>query len=122
MCKAPTYMAEPCPQAARNYHAMLAARALGRLAGLLLGSLASGPCEAARTALAALLTPALAAQLGNPDPRPLLVHLNSSLLNPQAGDRSPHFWLFISNQKQNIAKLCRATAFYVIIQRHVPEA
>jgi hypothetical protein len=62
---------------------MLAARALGRLAGVLQGNLASVPCEGARAALAALLTPALAAQLANPDPRPLLVHLNSSLLNPQ---------------------------------------
>ncbi len=71
-------------QAARNYHAMLAARALGRLAGLLQGALASAPCPAAREALSALLTPALAAQLANPDPKPLLMHLNSSLLNPQA--------------------------------------
>lgn len=63
---------------------MLAVRALGRLAGLLQGKLASAPCQAARTALSALLTPALAAQLANPDPKPLLVHLNSSLLNPQA--------------------------------------
>ncbi|KAK9915634.1 hypothetical protein WJX75_001835 [Coccomyxa subellipsoidea] len=70
-------------QAARNYHAMLAARALGRLAGLLQGALASAPCPAAREALSALLTPALAAQLANPDPKPLLMHLNSSLLNPQ---------------------------------------
>lgn len=73
-----------CVQAARNYHAMLAARALGRLAGLLQGNLASAPCQAAREALSALLTPALAAQLANPDPKPLLMHLNSSLLNPQA--------------------------------------
>lgn len=71
-------------QAARNYHAMLAARALGRLAGLNKGPLASAPCEPARATLAALLTPALAAQLANPDPKPLLIHLNSSLLNPQA--------------------------------------
>ena len=78
-----------CEQAARNYHAMLAARALGRLAGLLQGKLASAPCQAAREALSALLTPALAAQLANPDPKPLLMHLNSSLLNPQARPAVP---------------------------------
>jgi hypothetical protein len=75
-------------QAARNYHAMLAARALARLAGLPPPGAArpgSGapPCEPARAALGALLTPALAARLADPDPRALLVDLNSSILNPQ---------------------------------------
>ena len=71
------------PQSARNYHAMLAARALGRLSGLLQGKPGSPCCDAAAAALSALLTPALAAKLAAPDPKPLLMHLNSSLLNPQ---------------------------------------
>jgi hypothetical protein len=80
---------------------MLAARALGRLAGLLQGALASAPCPAAREALSALLTPALAAQLANPDPKPLLMHLNSSLLNPQARPAAPAYslpsmWSFLN--------------------------
>lgn len=88
-------------QAARNYHAMLAARVLGRLAGLLQGALASAPCPAAREALSALLTPALASQLANPDPKPLLMHLNSSLLNPQARPAAPAYslpslWSFLN--------------------------
>lgn len=70
-------------QSARNYHAMLAARSLGRLSGLLQGRPAASRCEAACAALSALLTPALAAKLASPDPKPLLMHLNSSLLNPQ---------------------------------------
>lgn len=85
-------------QAARNYHAMLAARALGCLAGLLPGAgqagqggragsaAAAAPCEPARAALRALLTPALAGCLADPDPRALLHDLNSSLLNPQVPD------------------------------------
>ena len=72
-----------CLQAAYNYHAMLAARALGRLAGVLSGKPGSPRCDAAAAALSALLTPALAAKLALPDPKPLLMHLNSSLLNPQ---------------------------------------
>ena len=70
-------------QSARNYHAMLAARALGRLSGLLQGKPGSPRCDAAAAALSALLTPALAAKLASPDPKPLLMHLNSSLHNPQ---------------------------------------
>ena len=70
-------------QSARNYHAMLAARALGRLSGQLQGASATPRCEAAAAALSALLTPALAAKLASLDPKPLLMHLNSSLLNPQ---------------------------------------
>ena len=70
-------------QSARNYHAMLASRALGRLSGLLQGKPGSPRCDAAAAALSALLTPALAAKLATPDPKPLLMHLNSSLLNPQ---------------------------------------
>ena len=72
-------------QSARNYHAMLAARALGRLSGQLQGASATSRCDAAAAALSALLTPALAAKLGSLDPKPLLMHLNSSLLNPQVG-------------------------------------
>ena len=70
-------------QSARNYHALLAARALGRLSGLLPGKAGSPRCDAAAAALSALLTPALAAKLAAPDPKALLMHLNSSLLNPQ---------------------------------------
>ncbi|KAK9809260.1 hypothetical protein WJX72_012293 [[Myrmecia] bisecta] len=70
-------------QAARNYHAMLACRALGRLAGLLPDRLATPPCAEARAALAALLTPALAARLAETDARELLHALNSSVLTPQ---------------------------------------
>lgn len=70
-------------QSARNYHAMLAARALGRLSGQLQGASATPRCKAAAAALSALLTPALAAKLASLDPKPLLMHLNSSLLNPQ---------------------------------------
>ena len=70
-------------QSARNYHAMLAARALGRLSGQLQGASATPRCQAAAAALSALLTPALAAKLASPDPKPLLMHLNSFLLNPQ---------------------------------------
>ena len=72
-------------QAARNHHAMLAARALGRLAGLTGGQLATPPCPPARAALAALLTEALAARLAELDPRTLLQDLNGSLLTPQVG-------------------------------------
>ena len=72
-------------QAARNYHAMLAARALARLAGVLAGGLASPPCPPAQEALGKLLTPALAGRLTQTDPRPLLTLLNSSVLTPQAG-------------------------------------
>ena len=71
-------------QAARNYHAMLAARALARLAGVLPDSLATPACAPAQEALGRLLTPALAARLALPDPRPLLALLNSSVMNPQA--------------------------------------
>lgn len=69
---------------ARNRIAALATRALARLAGMLGGPLASAPCAGAMRGLAALLTPALAGRLGEPDPRPLLGHLSSSLLTPQA--------------------------------------
>ena len=62
---------------------MLAARALGRLAGLVGGQLATPPCPPARAALAALLTEALAARLAELDPRTLLQDLNGSLLTPQ---------------------------------------
>ncbi|KAL0040215.1 hypothetical protein WJX77_000548 [Trebouxia sp. C0004] len=70
-------------QAARNHHAMLAARALGRMAGVLTGRLGTPPCTAARQALAALLTPSLAARLAEPDPQDLLQQLNGSICTPQ---------------------------------------
>ena len=71
-------------QAARNYHAMLAARALGRVAGVLGGRLATPACTAARQALAALLTPSLAGRLTEQDPKDLLQQLNGSVCTPQA--------------------------------------
>lgn len=71
-------------QGARNRHALLAARALGRLAGLLQGDLATPACEPARAALAAILTEPLLPRLGEADPRPLLGDLNSSVATPQA--------------------------------------
>ena len=64
---------------------MLAARALGRLAGLTGGQLATPACPPARAALAALLTEALAARLAEMDLRALLQDLNGSLLTPQVG-------------------------------------
>lgn len=70
-------------QAARNYHAMLAARTLGRLAGVLGGRLATPACTAARQALAALLTPSLAGLLTEQDPKSLLQQLNGSVCTPQ---------------------------------------
>ena len=70
-------------QAAKNYHAMLAARTLGRLAGLLPGILASPECEPAREAVAKLLTQTIALCLASPDPREMLALLNSSVLNPR---------------------------------------
>ncbi len=71
-------------QDARNRHALLAARVLGRLGGLLAGPLETPVCEDVRTALGALLTEPLLPRLGEVDPRPLLVDLNSSVATPQA--------------------------------------
>lgn len=71
-------------QAARNRHALLAARALGRVAGLLGGGLATPECQPARDAVAALLTEPLLPRLGGEDPRLLLADLNSSVATPQA--------------------------------------
>ena len=71
-----------CMQAARNHHAMLAVRALARLVGVLPGSLASPPNMAAAGALSSLLTPSLAEQLADMDPRPLLRQLTGSVRSP----------------------------------------
>lgn len=65
-------------QAAKNHHAVLAARALARLAGHLGGPRHGG----AASALAALMTGQLAGRLGVPDPRPLLRDLNRSVATP----------------------------------------
>ena len=62
---------------------MLGARALGRLAGVVGGRLGTPPCMLARQALAALLTPSLAARLADQDPRELLQQLNGSVCTPQ---------------------------------------
>ncbi len=64
---------------------MLAARALGRMAGVLTGRLGTPACTAARQALAALLTPSLAARLAELDPQDLLQQLNGSVCTPQVG-------------------------------------
>ncbi|GLC44152.1 hypothetical protein PLESTM_001561500 [Pleodorina starrii] len=58
--------------AARSLHAVLAAQALSRLAGLLPAPHTTPACAPARAALAALLTEPLASRLSEPDPRPLL--------------------------------------------------
>ena len=65
-------------QAAKNHHAVLAARVLARLSG----SLDAPRHEAASAALAALLTSQLAGRLGAADPRPLLRDLNRSVATP----------------------------------------
>ncbi|KAK9807966.1 hypothetical protein WJX73_008492 [Symbiochloris irregularis] len=70
-------------QAARNLHAMLAARALACLAGVLPGSRATPSNAPAQEALSCLLTPPLAIRLCDADPRSLLVQLASSTSNPQ---------------------------------------
>ena len=72
-------------QVAKNGHAMLAARALGQLAGGLPGTLATPACEEAQQQLQSLLTPPLAAMLGSPDPTRLLQHLNSNIQSPEVG-------------------------------------
>ncbi|KAK9868448.1 hypothetical protein WJX84_004951 [Apatococcus fuscideae] len=72
----------PTMQAARNHHAMLAVRVLARLVGVLPGSLASPPNGPAAAALSSLLTPSLAEQLADMDPRPLLSQLTGSVRSP----------------------------------------
>jgi DnaJ family protein C protein 13 len=69
--------------AARSYHAVLAAQALGRLAGMLAVPNRTPDHPAARSCLAAALTESLAMRLGDDDPHPLLVDLNSSLESAQ---------------------------------------
>eukprot|EP00898_Chlorokybus_atmophyticus_P007654 jgi/Chlat1/7890/Chrsp66S00581 len=69
-------------QKAKNFHAMLAARALGRLAGALQGELTTPVNRTAADALRALLTPSLAAMLSNKSPRELLRSLTSNLETP----------------------------------------
>lgn len=71
---------------------MLAARALGRLAGVVGGRLATPPCTAARQALAALLTPSLAARLTEQDPQELLQQLNGSVCTPQVSHAPFQIW------------------------------
>ena len=72
-------------QVAKNGHALLAARALGQLAGGLPGSLTTPGCPEAARQLQALLTPPLAAMLASPDPSKLLQLLNSNIQSPEAG-------------------------------------
>lgn len=78
-----------CVQAAHNLHAMLAARALGCLAGVLPGARATPSNAPAQEALSCLLTPPLAIRLCDADPRTLLVQLASSTSNPQVGLSEP---------------------------------
>lgn len=67
------------PQAARNHHARLAARALARLSG----RFGAPPNPVAAAALSSLLVLSLAGRLADADPRPLLKDLNSSVATPQ---------------------------------------
>jgi DnaJ family protein C protein 13 len=70
-------------QTAKNMHAMLAVRALARLAGLLEDELYTPPNEIAAKALRAMLTPKLAALFSKESPRELLRNLNSNVESPQ---------------------------------------
>ena len=63
--------------------ALLAARALARLAGAMPGVQASPACEEARAQLGRLLTPPLAMMLCTLDHSTLLGHLNSSVQSPE---------------------------------------
>lgn len=76
-------MVRPNMAQARSYHALLAAQVLARLAGWLPEPHSTPPCQAARSALTALLTESLAAKMSKPDLRPLLQQLNSSLETPE---------------------------------------
>eukprot|EP00899_Mesostigma_viride_P016162 jgi/Mesvir1/24547/Mv21885-RA.1 len=69
-------------QSDKNMHAMLGARALGRLAGLLPGDLATPHNRLAMACLSRLLTPTLASALGNRSPQELLAVLNTTLETP----------------------------------------
>lgn len=62
---------------------MLAARALGRLAGALPGTLASPDNQQAREAVVKLLTQPIATRLASLDPREMLALLNSSTFTPK---------------------------------------
>jgi len=70
-------------QEARSQHALLAARALARLAGLLPGAHATPRCDPACAALRALLTDSLADRLAADDPRAVLACLGSSVETAQ---------------------------------------
>ncbi|KAF8069423.1 GRV2 [Scenedesmus sp. PABB004] len=76
-------LVRPNMQEARSQHALLAAQALARLAGVLPEPHATPRNDAAAGALAALLTQSLAARLADPDPRGLLTCLNSSMETAQ---------------------------------------
>ena len=80
-------------QAARNLHALLAARALACLAGVVPSVRATPPHTPAQEALSRLLTPPLAIRLCDADPRPLLSQLTSSISSPQVGA----FWMHIEH-------------------------
>ncbi|GAX72903.1 hypothetical protein CEUSTIGMA_g358.t1 [Chlamydomonas eustigma] len=67
-----------------TYHAILAARCLARLAGVLPPPHSTPHYEAARLVIGALLTPPLAIRLSEPDLRPLLQLLTGSLESPTA--------------------------------------
>ena len=70
-------------QASKNMHAMLAVRALARLAGLLDNDLYTPDNDVAAKALREMLTPKLAAMLSHESPRDLLRNLNSNVESPQ---------------------------------------
>ncbi|GAB4814092.1 hypothetical protein N2152v2_001138 [Parachlorella kessleri] len=73
----------PNMQAARNLHGMLAVRALASLAGYPGIKPATRPSPEAQGVLRALLTETLAPRLADPDPRPLLRDLNTTVQTPQ---------------------------------------
>ncbi|XP_024523013.1 dnaJ homolog subfamily C GRV2 isoform X1 [Selaginella moellendorffii] len=70
-------------QAAKNTHAVLAAKALSRIWGILDDKLSSPHNPTAATVLRSLLTPKLASLLREESPKELLLKLNSNLESPE---------------------------------------
>lgn len=66
-------------QSSSNMHAVVAAKALGRLGGYMFDELASPPNEHLQTSLARLLTPSLSKQLRNRRPWEILSALNENV-------------------------------------------
>lgn len=91
---------------ARSHHALLAVRALARLAGMLPAPHQTPTCDAARAVLTQLLTEALAARLARVDPREVLAQLNSSMETPQV--------IWNNSMRQELVKMMEA-------QREAPD-